>query len=419
MDVKYSGHNVNSSGLISQEPSTPRGPDVPRIPDVPGLARLARAPGTAPWALLLALVVGTACSPRSGPDETSPGPTAQEEWVKVFPTYAYQEGGEWHIPLTYRVHEERSWLGRVTARVAEQLTDPDPAEMDRFRERIHDFVTDSESRESVTFVVEEDPLDRPLRLEDAEGEPVRTGLNGVASGTLTLDPEMVREIRAAGGVDDWMTLTAVSPDHAGRGRVHLVEDQGLSIISDIDDTVKRTGIPSGARTVVRKTFFEEWEALPRMAERFQEWEAEAGGSLAIHWVSAGPTQLQRHLKEFLTAPEQGFPAGSFHMRHIRRHPLSLRTWRDLYNLVVDETGTFDYKVAETARIVERFPDRDFILVGDSGQDDPEAYRAVQERYPERIRKIVIRDVVDARTRNPERLEGMEVVAAEDLRSAPR
>ena len=367
-------------------------------------------------ALLVTLLLVLSCSSTSTHGEGFEPLTEDDgAWVSVYPSYAYRDGGAWVVPLTYRVHEERGWLGRIVTRIAESWADPGPDEMDRLQVRLHDFVTDSESRESVTFVVEEDPTGESYRLEDPDGDPIRTGLNGMAEGKLTLSDETVREIQENGRDDDgWITLTAVSPGHQGEGRVQLVEDEGLSVISDIDDTVKRTEIPGGASRVVRKTFFEEWEPATEMAERFDAWESEAEGALKVHYVSAGPWPLQRHLADFLFSPEVGFPEGSFRMRIIRRHPLSLRTWRDLYGLVVDETGTYDYKVQETSRIVERFPDREFILVGDTGQDDPEAYRAVQERFPDRVLEIVMRDVTRDRERNPERLEGMTVIPAEDL-----
>lgn len=340
--------------------------------------------------------------------------------MEVYPAYAHRSGDGWTIPLIYRVHEERSWLSRVVSRVVESMADLQPVEVERFRDRIHHFVTDSESRESVTFAVVGDPSGETYRLEGPEGEPVRTDLHGFAEGTLTLPADRVEAVRAAGHADGgWLTVSVSSQEHTGTGRVHLVEPEGLSIISDIDDTVKRTGIPGGPRTVVRKTFFEEWEALPDMAEHFARWGVEANDGLAVHFVSAGPWQLQPHLEDFLSSPETGFPEASFHMRPVRKHPLSLVTWRNLYRLIVADDDTYQYKVEATTEIVERFPDREFILVGDTGQDDPEAYRTVRERFPDRIREIVIRDVTDARSRNPDRLEGLTVVPAEDLREGSR
>jgi phosphatidate phosphatase APP1 len=43
-------------------------------------------------------------------------------------------------------------------------------------------------------------------------------------------------------------------------------------------------------------------------------------------------------------------------------------------------------------ILDRFPERKFILVGDSGEHDPEVYAALLRQRPEQILKIYIRNV---------------------------
>lgn len=137
------------------------------------------------------------------------------------------------------------------------------------------------------------------------------------------------------------------------------------MISDIDDTVKRTGIPDGAAAVVRNTFFGSWEAVPGMADRYRGWQPEEG-TLAVHYVSAGPWPLARPLSGFLFHPDAGFPEGSFHMREARKHLASIRTWRDLHGLLADPEATYRHKVGTITRILEDFPEREFVLVGDSG-----------------------------------------------------
>ena len=40
--------------------------------------------------------------------------------------------------------------------------------------------------------------------------------------------------------------------------------------------------------------------------------------------------------------------------------------------------------------MERFPDRKFVLVGDSGERDPEIYGELARKYPNKIVSILIR-----------------------------
>jgi phosphatidate phosphatase APP1 len=48
----------------------------------------------------------------------------------------------------------------------------------------------------------------------------------------------------------------------------------------------------------------------------------------------------------------------------------------------------------------------FILIGDSGERDPEIYSAVLDRFPDRVRVIYIRSV----NRSPTRLKAIEKLA---------
>ena len=61
------------------------------------------------------------------------------------------------------------------------------------------------------------------------------------------------------------------------------------------------------------------------------------------------------------------------------------------------------KVPIIAGILRRLPKRQFILVGDSGEKDPEIYRFLAEKFPRQIRGILIRDIA-ARRMNHKRLE---------------
>ena len=50
------------------------------------------------------------------------------------------------------------------------------------------------------------------------------------------------------------------------------------------------------------------------------------------------------------------------------------------------------KAAEIRDIVETFPQRRFVLVGDSCEKDPEIYGNIARKYPDRVASVLIRDV---------------------------
>ena len=330
---------------------------------------------------------------------------ADSERVTFYPTYGYQEGGKWVIPMRAWVHERRGLPERVKAKVAASLGDLTPREIINFDSRMQDFVGDSESDEVVTLAFDNDPENQEYRIQDSHGNSLETDQDGLVEGMIRISLTKAAELLSRQGSDNgWLAYRATSKDHSGVGRVRLIESAGISVISDIDDTIKVTEIPAGSKTVVRNTFFRDFVAAPGMAELYQEWK---GASL--HYVSGGPWQLYGPLSDFLFGEEVGFPEGTFHMRSVRKNLLGVNSWRDLKELVLNENATFEHKVARISEIMRRFPQRKFILVGDSGEKDPEVYREIKKRFPGQVQEIKISDVVNDREKKKRRLEGMTII----------
>jgi len=96
------------------------------------------------------------------------------------------------------------------------------------------------------------------------------------------------------------------------------------------------------------------------------------------------------------------------MKSVRKNLVTPGSWQDLARLAGGDATT-EQKLGQISGLIRHFPDRRFILVGDSGEQDPEVYRAIRNRFPRQIDAIWIRDLVDDRLRHPERLEGMQVI----------
>jgi len=79
----------------------------------------------------------------------------------------------------------------------------------------------------------------------------------------------------------------------------------------------------------------------------------------------------------------GFPRATLELKDVR--------FRDetLINLFKKGTET---KPVQIEPILKRHARRQFILIGDSGEQDPEVYGDVARRYPARIHRILIRNV---------------------------
>ncbi|KAI9281243.1 hypothetical protein BC943DRAFT_282642 [Umbelopsis sp. AD052] len=81
-----------------------------------------------------------------------------------------------------------------------------------------------------------------------------------------------------------------------------------------------------------------------------------------------------------------FPPGSAHLRIIDRN--------DVIGTIRGAPGA--HKLEVIPQIMKDFPNRKFILVGDTGELDPEVYQKVYQQFPDRIVKVFIHDVTSER-----------------------
>jgi len=161
------------------------------------------------------------------------------------------------------------------------------------------------------------------------------------------------------------------------GEVALVDQRGLTVISDIDDTIKVSEVLDRS-AMLRNTFLKPFIPAPGMAALYSDWAKEGA---QFHYASASPAQLFLPLADFVQT--NGFPAGTFHLKAFR--------WKDqtFFSLFSDPVK---YKLGVLEPLFEKFPQRHFVLVGDSGERDPETYGTLARKYPKQVIRILIRDV---------------------------
>ena len=157
----------------------------------------------------------------------------------------------------------------------------------------------------------------------------------------------------------------------------------FGVISDLDDTVVQTGATTPLR-MARTVFLGNARTrapFPGVAAFYRALQRGAGDASfnPVFYVSSSPWNLHDLLTEFLEL--QKIPLG----------PLMLRDW----GLTAEEvlpTGHGAHKLEAIRRIMELYPALPFILLGDSGQEDPEIYARVVHDHPGRILAVYIRDV---------------------------
>jgi phosphatidate phosphatase APP1 len=154
------------------------------------------------------------------------------------------------------------------------------------------------------------------------------------------------------------------------------------IISDIDDTIISSNISSRLKMILTVALLNEHTRVPfkGVAAFYQSLVKGAGGAEdnPIFYVSSSPWNLHSLLTEFLKIHD--IPIG----------PLFLKDFGD--HTLFSSKDHHGHKLTNIERILQMYPHLPFILIGDSGEQDPEIYREALKRFPDRIRVIYIRSI---------------------------
>ncbi len=160
------------------------------------------------------------------------------------------------------------------------------------------------------------------------------------------------------------------------------EQARFGIISDIDDTILKSDSTS-KRKAIQKILFGNAFTREAFADVSTLYQALHQGINPVFYVSSSPWNVYDVLLQFLELND--IPMG----------PLLLRDW----GLTPEEilpTHHAKHKLSMIQQILNLYPDLSFLLLGDSGQEDPEIYNQIVDEFPQRILGIYIRDVTDAK-----------------------
>ncbi|CAA2103494.1 phosphatidate phosphatase App1 family protein [Variovorax paradoxus] len=338
-----------------------------RQPAVPQLRRRSLVMGAAALAGLSPLSAVQAAPEPLEPDE---------EALFMTGTARPTDDGRLEVDIHAWIFErERVWgLNTALARyLGLNLKKLSPAARLRFNQRTALFHTESE--EGKVIGIDFDNSDARVTMPPS-GADGRTNLRVVVdmprAPLLSVTPAAPPQ---------WVQFHGVTGPgellHRFRGQAQIVPAEGLSVISDIDDTIKHTQVRD-RREMLLNTFSRRFEAAPRMAAWYRALAKTPG--TRFHYLSASPIQLYPALSDFIRNAD--FPAGSMHLREST-------TWRTLVPAAEDSRA---HKLGVIDRLIAEFPQRRFVLVGDSGEADPELYAQTFRTHPQRIDAIVIRDV---------------------------
>ncbi|CCX30892.1 hypothetical protein FPQ18DRAFT_334846 [Pyronema domesticum] len=209
--------------------------------------------------------------------------------------------------------------------------------------------------------------------------PTRTDARGEVDGFVQL-PLVPR-----GGEQPWIPdgsqthqITRLdvhtSVSNSGNSSAYLIPPEGVIILSDIDDILRVTKIYNPQEGLLN-TFARDFVPWENMPELFADWKGQHPEQpYHFHYLSTTPEQATRAYIDFIYS---NYPLGSFDTR-----PLNFTT--------VEQT--FSVRKLLVEKILQTFPNRRFVLIGDTTNSDVmQEYPAAAKAY-KNVMCILLRNV---------------------------
>eukprot|EP00808_Paulinella_micropora_P022869 g16128.t1 len=333
-------------------------------------------------------------SSRSGSSGGYVSEVNPEEDCVLFPVIARWEGDNWlaeiHGHLYKLPRTSRNWkMGTIRTLLGMRGLPPDEEKI--FSER------------GVHFVASHPKAGRRMFVQ-LGGLPEKyavgaTGANGHFRCELRIREDAARTAP--------LRVTLVMPAHEKRVVENIVQfnpPQGLCVVSDLDDTIKVSNVLE-KKILLKNTFARPYVAVPGTPTKQKKGSPSvdtaasraAGGagaappspaspnsvsSVSFHYVTSSPWQLYESIWPWLE--QEGFPRHNIHMRHLRF------TDRSVLAFLGDPKA---YKTSAVVKLLSAFPNRAFVLLGDSGERDADIYAELARQHPRQVRGIFIRAIL--------------------------
>ncbi|PZR12672.1 MAG: hypothetical protein DI536_13895 [Archangium gephyra] len=183
------------------------------------------------------------------------------------------------------------------------------------------------------------------------------------------------------------TAEASAGGVVGIATVNIVSrDAPFFVVSDLDDTLSVTNVLEGSK-LVKAALLEDattQPAVPGMSGFYECLREDKNERPGFALVSGSPAQYLDRVKQFLV---------------LHRFPLGFGVYlRDL-----GPSTLSNYKQPVIRALLKELPNQ-VVLVGDSGEKDPEVYAQMRSEFPDRVKAIYIHDV--GRSENKERFKNM-------------
>ena len=294
--------------------------------------------------------------------------------LMAYPGFGYPGDSHWRIHISgvaWQTPVVFSMRQRMMIRMLGGVMQATPDQMlgEIFQTRITPFMAEAEHKQAILVTIN----GTQYRLKK------RTRRNGHFHNWIHVpNSEIENAVRDSDGNSTLRFSVSMEGQTAEpvEGVVYLYGRSGLSVVSDIDDTIKDSAV-GDRRELLVNTFLREFRSIDGMSETYRDWE-QSGAS--FHYVSSSPWQLFKSLEKMHSV--HGFPVGTMHLRNFRLRDQLLK------KVSIRRRG----KAIAIRDLMRNLPERDFVLVGDSGEKDPRIYLKLSRQFEGRIKGVFIREV---------------------------
>jgi phosphatidate phosphatase APP1/dihydrofolate reductase len=319
-----------------------------------------------------------------------------EKWVlKEKSEWMMSESGEQYCFTKYVKKAPAVHFGKIASRIEDAYVKHNIAFLSRKRKTTFDTYISYGSQNKVRLLArailassKKNPneLRRGFRTLAAAQVPHIDVFASVDGKTL---PHTLKTDRG-GYIDEYIDIKLAPGDHKlefwtkdtennkSTGILKVISDNTkYGVISDIDDTVIITKIPSIFLAAYNSLFRSpnNRKAVYGINRLFESLDKKYK-DVAYFYVSTSPWNVAKTVRNFLKANK------------LPESPFILRDFGPTGDKVY-KTGR-EHKMEEIQQIFEDFPNMQWVLIGDDGQIDPSIYRDIADLYPEKIKAIIIR-----------------------------
>ncbi len=187
---------------------------------------------------------------------------------------------------------------------------------------------------------------------------------------------------------NFVTVYAITRDGKkipGEGKILVPHKTQYAYISDVDDTFlvshsskmrKRLAVLFTKNARTRRPF----EGVVNHYRLLAQSHVTNGVENPFFYVSSSEWNMYEYIKEFCRSYD--LPEGVFLLSHLKR-------W---YQLLQTGQGKHEGKYMRIARLLVEFPHRQFVLLGDDTQKDPDTYARIVHTFPGRIKAVYWRHI---------------------------